>query len=60
MNTLQQKYKELIKRLQSKYLYTGFYDKINGKAVNVYKRKDGSMFIANSKLGSIFFYVEKS
>jgi hypothetical protein len=46
-----------MKRLFSKFIECRFYDRVNGRAVNLYQCKDGSYFLAHSKFDSLFFYT---
>lgn len=53
--------KNIINRLRSKCVDKClFIDKVSGRAVRVYERKDGTTFMAESKFNSIFFFVEQS
>ena len=47
-----------MKRLFSTFIEKRFTDKVNGRDVNLYKCKDGTLFLAHSKLDSLFFYVK--
>lgn len=42
----------------STFIERRFTDIVNGKDVNLYRCKNGSYFLAHSKLESIFFHVE--
>lgn len=46
-----------MKRLFATFIERRFTDVVNGKDVNLYRRKDGTFFLAHSKLDSLFFYV---
>jgi hypothetical protein len=47
----------MIKRLFSKRIEHRFTDIVNGRGVYLYECKDGTRFLAHSKLDSLFFYV---
>lgn len=46
--------------LTAKFIETLFTDKVNGKPVKLYQRKNGTKFMAHSKFGALFFKVEKN
>lgn len=46
-----------MKRLFAKFIEFRFTDVVNGRAVNLYKQKDGTYFLAHSRWSSLFFYV---
>jgi len=46
-----------MKKLLSKFVEYRFIDVVNGRSVNLYECKDGTRFLAHSKLESIFFSV---
>ena len=46
-----------MKKLLAKFIEYRFTDVVNGKRVNLYECKDGTRFLAHSKLESIFFSV---
>ncbi len=48
----------MIDRLFSTFVEYRFTDIVNGRRVNLYRRKNGKYFLAHSKLESIFFYTE--
>lgn len=47
-----------MKKLFAKFIEYRFTDVVNGKRVNLYQCKDGTRFLAHSKLDSIFFSVK--
>jgi hypothetical protein len=47
-----------MKRLFSKYVEFRFTDIVNGQAVNLYRCKDGTYFLAHSKWDSLFFHID--
>lgn len=48
----------VVKRLFAKFKKCMFTDVVNGRKVNLYECKDGSRFMAHSKLDSLFFHVK--
>ena len=48
----------MISQLFAKRLTCLFIDKVNGKPVNLYLRKDGTKFMAHSRFDSLFFKIE--
>jgi hypothetical protein len=52
-------YNKMIKRLLSKRIEHRFTDIVNGRGVYLYECKDGTRFLAHSKLDSLFFYVKQ-
>ena len=46
-----------MKKLLAKFIEYRFTDVVNGRRVNLYECKDGTSFLAHSKLESIFFSV---
>lgn len=51
--------KKILSRLTAKKIGVDFIDLVSGRNVYQYQRKDGSLFLANSKFESIFFYIDK-
>jgi hypothetical protein len=47
-----------MKRLFAKFIEYRFTDIVNGKAVNLYECKDGTLFLAHSRFDSLFFFVK--
>ena len=47
-----------MKKLFAKFVEHRFYDKVNGKPVNLYECKDGTRFLSYSRLHAIFFNVK--
>jgi hypothetical protein len=47
-----------MKRLFAKLIGHRFTDIVNGRPVNLYECKDGTRFLAHSKLDSLFFHVK--
>jgi hypothetical protein len=50
----------MISRLFATFVEYRFTDMVNGKDVNLYRRKDGTYFLAHSRFDAIFFYVNLS
>ena len=48
---------KIMKKLLAKFIEYRFTDVVNGRRVNLYECKDGTRFLAHSKLESIFFSV---
>lgn len=47
-----------MKRLFAKFIGHRFTDVVNGRSVNLYECKDGTLFLAHSKWDSLFFHVK--
>jgi len=47
-----------MKRLFAKFIEYRFTDIVNGKPVNLYECKDGTLFLAHSRFDSLFFFVK--
>ncbi len=50
----------MINRLFSTFVEYRVTDIVNGRDVNLYRRKDGTYFLAHSRFDAIFFYVDLS
>jgi hypothetical protein len=47
-----------MKKLFAKFIEYRFTDIVNGRRVNLYECKDGTQFLAHSKIESLFFHVK--
>jgi len=46
-----------MKKLFAKFIEYRFTDVVNGRMVNLYECKDGTKFLAHSRLDSLFFSI---
>ncbi len=50
----------MFNRLFATFVEYRFTDMVNGRSVNLYRRKNGTYFLAHSKFDAIFFYTDLS